>query len=218
MSKVSARCVPKLLWPVLKRTRLNMSKENIVIFYADPNTILQWFVTMGEARVHHFQPKTKQQSKQWKHLGSLPPMEANTGMSAGKVMISIFWDTEGVLLVDYLDKGHTNTGAYYADLLRQLREKISQFVVERGVFLHQDNTPSQTSTVDSKLSNTHSILLIWIPLNTIFCRKWKRSLVVIILSYMMLLMLWTTFWGTKMVPSTQKGFIYSMTSGVSVLM
>ena len=32
MSKVSARCVPKLLGPDLKRTRLNMSRENLVSF------------------------------------------------------------------------------------------------------------------------------------------------------------------------------------------
>ena len=45
-------------------------------------------------------------------------------------MASIFWDAEGVLLVDYLDKGHTNTGACNADLLRQLREQIEQ--IRRG--------------------------------------------------------------------------------------
>ena len=42
-------------------------------------------------------------------------------MSACKVMASIFWDAESVLLVD---KGHATTEAYYADLLRQLQEKI----------------------------------------------------------------------------------------------
>ena len=55
---------------------------------------------MDKSWVQHFQPKTKQ------HLGSPPPKEAKTGMSAGKVMASIFWDAEGVLLVDHLDKGH----------------------------------------------------------------------------------------------------------------
>ena len=109
---------------------LTCQGEILSFFYADPNTFLKIFVTMDETWVHHFQPKTKQQSKQWKHLGSLPPKEANTGMFPGKVMITMFWDAEGVLLVDYLDEGHTITWAYYADLLRQLREKISQFGVE----------------------------------------------------------------------------------------
>ena len=51
-------------------------------------------------------------------------------------MASIFWDA-GVLLVDYLDKGHTFTEAYYADI--QLWEKIKQIrrgKLTRGVLFH----------------------------------------------------------------------------------
>ena len=81
--------------------------------------------------VHHFHPETKQQSKHWKHLGFPPPKETKSGMSVGKVMASSFWDAEGVLLVDHLDKGHTITGAYYADLLKQLREKIKQIQADK---------------------------------------------------------------------------------------
>ena len=79
---------------------------------------------MDESWIHHYQSETKQQSKQWKHLGSPPSKEAKTGMYAGKVMASIFWDAEWVLLVDYLDKGHIITSAFYADLRRQLWGKI----------------------------------------------------------------------------------------------
>ena len=74
-------------------------------------------MTLDETWDHHFQPETKQQSKHWKHLGSLPH-NAKTGMSTGKVMASIFCDAEEVLLVDYLDKGHSITGAYYTDILK----------------------------------------------------------------------------------------------------
>ena len=59
---------------------------------------------MDETWLHHFQPETKQQSKPWKQLDSLPPKEAKTGMSVGKVMASIFWDADGLLLMDYVDK------------------------------------------------------------------------------------------------------------------
>ena len=103
---------------------------------------------MDETWVQHFQPETKHKSKQWKHLGSPPPKEAKTGMSACKVMVSIFWDAVEVQLVDYLDKGHTI--AYYTDLLRQLREKIKKIrrlKLTRGVFFYQDNAPAHTSTV-----------------------------------------------------------------------
>ena len=94
--------------------------------FFDHNSFLRRFVTMDDTWVHHFQPETKQQSKQWKHLVSLPPKKVKIVMSADKVMAFIFQDGEGVLLVDYLEKGHTITGAYFADLLRHLRGKITQ--------------------------------------------------------------------------------------------
>ena len=85
----------------MKWTRLNMSKENLVIFKADPR--------FSSEICHYFQTDRKHQSKQWKHLSSPPPKEAKTGMSVGKVMASIFRDAEKVLLVG--GKGHTITGA-----------------------------------------------------------------------------------------------------------
>ena len=73
--------------------------------------------------VHHFQPESKEQSKQWKHHGLPAPKKAKS--SAGKVMASIVWDSQGVILVNYLTKSSI-TGQYYANLLRQLQEKIKK--------------------------------------------------------------------------------------------
>ena len=36
---------------------------------------------------------------------------------AGKVMATVFWDLQGVIYIDYLEKGKTVTGLYYAELL-----------------------------------------------------------------------------------------------------
>ena len=103
-------------------------------------------MTVDETLVHHFQPEMNQQSKQWKHLDSPPSKKAKTVMSAGKVMASIFWDA-GVLLVDYLDKCNTITGAYFVDLLRQQINWIMCGKLTRGVLFHQDNAPAHRSTV-----------------------------------------------------------------------
>ena len=78
---------------------------------------------MDETWVHHFTPEAKQQSEQWKHPGSPPPKKANTVPSAGKVMALVFWEADGILLIDYLQKGQTINGTYYASLLTELREK-----------------------------------------------------------------------------------------------
>jgi hypothetical protein len=67
-------------------------------------------VTTDESWIHQYDPETKESSKQWKHLESLPPKKAKTQPSAGKVMLTVFWDQDGVILTDYLAKGHTITG------------------------------------------------------------------------------------------------------------
>ena len=38
-------------------------------------------------------------------------------------MASIFWDSQDVIMVDYLEEGHTINGAYYAEKLRRLHQK-----------------------------------------------------------------------------------------------
>ena len=40
------------------------------------------------------------------------------------VVASIFWESQGVIMIDYLEQGCTINGAYYAGELRQLRQEI----------------------------------------------------------------------------------------------
>ncbi len=39
-------------------------------------------------------------------------------------MLTVFWGSKGILLVDFLDHGCTINGPYYADLLGKLREAL----------------------------------------------------------------------------------------------
>ncbi|WP_369007492.1 hypothetical protein, partial [Pseudomonas syringae] len=60
---------------------------------------------------------------QWKPHDS-PPPKACVGLSAGKVMLTVFWAKHRVILMDFLAKGTMITGAYYASLLWKLWEAI----------------------------------------------------------------------------------------------
>lgn len=111
---------------------------------------MERFVTVDETWVHYYQPETKQQSKQWKHVSSPPPKKAKSSPSAGKVMATVFWDSKGILMTDYLDKGFTINGQYYASLLSQLKTAIKSKrpgKLKKGVLFHQDNAPAHKSTV-----------------------------------------------------------------------
>ena len=60
-------------------------------------------------------------------------------------MATIFWDSQGVIMLDYLEQDRTVNGAYSAYELRRLRQKIARMrrgKLTRGVLLLQDNAPA----------------------------------------------------------------------------
>jgi len=61
--------------------------------------------------------RDQEQSKQWTSPGERTPKKVKTVPSDRKVMVTVFCDSKGVMHVDYLEKGKTITGLYYADLL-----------------------------------------------------------------------------------------------------
>ena len=82
--------------------------------------------------------------------------------SAGKVMASVLWDSKGILLIDYLEKGRTITGEYYFDLLDQLDVKICEKrpgLKKNKIIFHQDNTPAHKSVAMGKLRDLRNDLL-----------------------------------------------------------
>ena len=56
----------------------------------DPGDFIERVVTQYETCVHHFDPGSNLQTKQWKHPGSSAPEKFKWVHSAGKVMASIF--------------------------------------------------------------------------------------------------------------------------------
>ena len=57
-------------------------------------------------------------------------------------MMIIFWDKDGVLLTEYLPRGTTINGPYYASIIERLRSVIvekERSKVIRGVLLLHDN-------------------------------------------------------------------------------
>ena len=72
---------------------------------------------MHETWIHHYIPESCEGSKQWVNPGENAPKLLKTQQLAGNVMASVFWDAHGVIFIDYLEKGSTITGVYYATLL-----------------------------------------------------------------------------------------------------
>jgi len=124
--KLSARWVPRLLTPENKRNRETTSEQCLTLFKRNPKEFLRRFVTVDESWIHWYKPESKEQSKQWTSLGEPAPKKAKTFLSAGKVMATLFWDSQGVIYIDYLEKGKTVTGLYCAELLGRFADELQK--------------------------------------------------------------------------------------------
>lgn len=150
MSKVSARWVPRNLSDTDRQKRVDCSKQLLTLCLSDKENFYHRVVTGDETWIHHWDPESKMESMQWRHTSSPPPKKFRTQVSAGKVMATIFWDSQGVLLLDYLPHKTTMTGDYYSKLLGTLRDAIKQKrrgMLSRGVLLLHDNAPAHRSVI-----------------------------------------------------------------------
>ena len=76
---------------------------------------MRCYVTVDETWIRYYTPGTKNQSKTWTGPGESVPKKAKMVPLAGKV--TIFWDSHGIIFIDYLHKGESITGEYYSSLL-----------------------------------------------------------------------------------------------------
>ena len=90
MKKLSARRVPRLLIIDHKRNRVTTSIECLALFNHNKDEFLRRFVIVDEKWIHHNKPETKKQSKQWVLPVESAPKKAILGLSANKVMATVF--------------------------------------------------------------------------------------------------------------------------------
>jgi len=113
-----------------------------------------------------------------RHSGCpFPAQKFRVQKSAGKVLASIFWEQDGILLIDYIPKGQTINSEYYSSLLVQLKDilkekRLGNFT--KVVLFLDDNAPAHRALAIQKKPAylgfhfliTHSIPRIWPHGNT----------------------------------------------------
>lgn len=128
--KLSARWVPRLLSQEQTNLRQEVSQRHLSRYEEEGDDFLNRIVTSDETWVHHYTPESKRSSMEWRKRGAAGPVKAKTRLSAGKVLATVFWDSEGVLLVDFRRKPirnvivlHDNARPHTA---RLTQEKLTQ--------------------------------------------------------------------------------------------
>ena len=144
MKKVCTRWVPKLLTPVQRVNRVDCCQELLQQSEVNPAKSFDCIVTGDESWIYHYDPFSQLEAKIWKRLGELTSTRLRQERSARKIMMIIFWDKDGVPLIEYLPRGTTINGPSDASIIERLRSVIvekGRSKVSRGVLLLYDNAP-----------------------------------------------------------------------------
>ncbi|PNF40120.1 hypothetical protein B7P43_G09982 [Cryptotermes secundus] len=122
-------------------------------FEDEGDAFLKSVVTTDETWVHYFIPESQQSSHEWWHTSALKPKRAQRSCSAGKVMVTFFWDWQEVIHVDFLTDARTVNVAYYSDLLAtDMKEKIRpkrKTGGKRVAFLQDNAHPHMAKTMET---------------------------------------------------------------------
>ena len=102
-SKVCAKWVPRHLTEAHKQSRLEACSKLLEYCHSD-QTFLQRKVTGDETWVNHFEPESKRALMEWCHPTSPRSKKFKSQQFAGKVMVTAFWDSVCVILVDLCPK------------------------------------------------------------------------------------------------------------------
>ena len=148
MRKLCSKWVPRELTTDQKQQRIDDSKQCLELFNRNKSEFLRRYVTMDETWLHHFTPESNRQSAEWTARDEPTPKRGKTQKSAGKVLASVFWDTHGIIFIDYLKKGKTINSDYCVALLERLKDEIAEkrpHLKKKKVLFHQDNAPCHKS-------------------------------------------------------------------------
>lgn len=116
----------------------------------DP-TFMKRIITGDETWVYEYDMQTSQQSSEWRFENEPYPKKPRQSRSKVKVMLTVFFDYQGVVHSEFLPEGQTVNKEYYLSVLRRLREAIRrkrpELWKDNSWILHDDNAPSHRALI-----------------------------------------------------------------------
>ncbi|UYV65570.1 hypothetical protein LAZ67_3004741 [Cordylochernes scorpioides] len=110
--------------------------------------------------IYGFDFETTQQASEWRFKNEPRPKKVRKAPSKVKVMLTVFFDYQGIVHREFQQQGSTITADSYLGVLRRLREAIRQKRPElwrsKSWILHHDNAPAHTALKISKSLQDHS--------------------------------------------------------------
>ncbi|KAJ4449941.1 hypothetical protein ANN_01348 [Periplaneta americana] len=103
----------------------------------------------------------KRQSSEWKSKTSPRKQKFPRDTSKGKVMLQVFFDSQGLIHHEFIPEGRTVTKELYVEIFRRLldavRRKRPEKWVENNWFLMHDNAPAHRAIIVKNFLARHNI-------------------------------------------------------------
>ncbi|UYV65299.1 Tdc2 [Cordylochernes scorpioides] len=157
--RLNAVLVPKDLTFDQKNARKETASLNLEATTDDPE-LLKRVITGNETWIYGFDSETTQQASEWRFKNEPRPKKARKAPSNVKVMLTVFFDYQGIVHHDFQQQGSTITADSYLGVLGRLKEAIRQKRPElwrsKSWILHHDKAPAHTALKISKFLQDHS--------------------------------------------------------------
>lgn len=126
-------------------------------------------ITSDETWVMYETPDTNESAREWRPSGSAPPVRERLSPRGDKVMLTVWWDAKGVILLDFWHKNDQipMNRIYYIEQLQKLRLEIPKKrrgLIKKGPQILIDNAPIHTAQETRKCIQDLGFSLIeWPP-------------------------------------------------------
>ncbi|GFR95606.1 histone-lysine N-methyltransferase SETMAR [Elysia marginata] len=150
-----------MLTDKMKMQRKATCAEPLRHYKEEGKEFIQRIVTGDESWVHHYVPESKRQSMEFRHKSSPSPRKFKIVASARKVMLTVFWDSEGIVHIEFLKQGNTDYSERYISTLRKLSVRLKRVHPKNHTILHHDNARPHTSRQTEEV--LHKINFVVLP-------------------------------------------------------
>ena len=140
-----------------KAETLRISRELLECFEKEGED-LKKIIIGNETCVHHYDPENKRQSMEYHHKESPQPKKFKTQVSAGKVMLTVFWNSERVILADFLEKETLNP-QHYIETLAAFKRRSKRIGIINETLLQHDARPHTSAATRDAIQRLDFSLL-----------------------------------------------------------
>lgn len=135
MQKMYTKWVPYELSDLQKQTRIRLSRRFLRQFGTDFEATKSILITSDETWVKYATPETSESSREWRISGSSRPEKSRISPRSEKVMLTVWWDARGVILLDFWKRSDkiSFNAAYYQEMIKKLRKTLP--TVRRGMLM-----------------------------------------------------------------------------------